>query len=376
MRRIWTGLGPKEKDARPFFETVLTLLLVVAFIPPVCANERGFSSHGGLVERYLPNFLGIDRSLLGRADEDAQSLSNNAPRQSNIDPGEIQYWVFPGSATQRSKSPRPAGLPSMFGECPNGPQEQEGHRDLRKRQDEPNFFISLNTCDQPTSRRQRPNAAPDQLTLYISTSSRNQRPDQTNNNHAVSLDGGYGSINLTVSSDVYIGVSAPVTSGFGGIYNYEITASIDDYFAKYNDTIIANYIDSDKQSSLVYTSNLTTCQPDDDVFGKWQRLPPPYSIFISEQGNPAISGLQRSMCGLKKHARVQTPNGVDRSKTLAGGGKPKQQFYVKELNASSSYYAIVGLEGTDGNSSSIGGGKVTGGGTIWAVTNFTTKAGQ
>ena len=355
---------------------IVTLLVLPSFFTASsCAEELVTGSHDSLVERYLPDFLGVEHTLLGRADGDVQSLANNDPRSSNIDPGETQHWVFPRSATERPKSPKPAGLPSKFGECPTK-DERGKQEDLRKRQKEPNFYISINTCDQPTSRRQPQNGAPDQLKLYISTTSSNKRPDQDRNDHAVAVDGGYGALNLTVTSDVYIGVSAPKTNGFSGIYNYEITASIDDYYAKYNDTVIANYVDSDKQSSLIYTSNLTTCEPDNETFGKWQRLPPPYSIFVSKQDDPAILGLHKSMCGLKKHAQVQGTDKVDRSNTLAGGGKPKQQFYVKELNASSSYYAVVGLEGTDGNSSSTGGGKVTGGGTIWAMTNFTTKAGR
>ena len=328
-----------------------------------------------LARRYIPDFPSLDRSLIGRADNDAQSLSNNAPKQSNIQAGDSQFWTFPKSALQR-KGSEPHGLPSTFQECRDPPAALDGKEELRKRQDQPNFFISLNLCDQPSPRRSPSNVAPEPLRLYISTSASNQKPDASRHDYIVPVDGGYGSLNLTATNDVHLGIFAPASNDFTGIYNYEIAVSVDDYYAKFNSTNISNFVDSDKQTALVYTTNVTSCNSKQPSFSTWENLPPPYSIFVSKKDDPSILGLQNSMCALKKHAQVQGSADVDKSMTLAGGGQPKQQFYIKGLNASSSYYAIVGLEGTDGNSSSIGGGKVNGGGTIWGVTNFTTKSSK
>ena len=341
------------------------------------ARREAASEHEQLAERYVSDFSGLDRGIVGRQDDDIQSLSNNAPAQSNIEAGDTQYWTFPKSALQRSKSPKPSGLPSQFDECPTAAGAQDAANfELRKRQSDPGFYVTLNVCDQPIARRRPPNKAPNQLQLYISTDSTNSKPGESKHDHVVPVAGGYGSFNLSVNKDVFIAVTAPSNNDFTGIYNYEITASIDDHYAKLNTSSASRYVDSDKQSALIYTSNTTSCNSSEDTFHAWQDNAPPFRVFVADQDDPSILGLQNSMCGLKKHAQIRNTDTVQTSITLAGGGQPKQQFYISGLNASTSYYAIIALEGTDGNSSSVGGGKVNGGGTIWGTTNFTTKSSR
>ena len=335
------------------------------------------SGYGHLAERYLPDFLGVDRSIIGRAGDDTQVLANNAPGNLDIKAGDDQFWTFPKSAVLGGKSPAPRGLPSIFGDCPD-PIQQEStlHAELKPRQKEVTVYLTLNVCEQPSPSRSSTTSAPDQLKLYISTSQSNKKPTGSNNDHAIPVDGGYGSFNFTASSDVYIGISAPTNNDYVGIYNYEITASVDDFYAKYNDTNASYFVDSDSHSALVYTQNTTSCNFSTSVFKNWMDTPPAFDIYVHNQEDPAILGLQNSMCGLKKMAQIQGADNVDRSMTTSGGGQPKQQFYVKSLNASSAYYAIVGIDGIDGNSSSTGGGNINGGGTIYKYTNFTTKSSE
>ena len=331
--------------------------------------------HESLLDRYLPDFLGFDRSLIGRAADEIQTLSNNAPKQSDIDGGDVQFWIFKPSA-QRAATTKPKGLPSAFDDCPSNGSLSDPSR-LQKEANGPNLFISLNTCDQPSTKKQSPNSAPNQLELYVSTSSSNQKPDARKHDYAIPVDGGYGSINLTFTGDVFVGIAAPTSDEFEGSYNYEIAASVDDYYAKSIASNASYFVDSDNRTALIDTANTTSCtNTSSEVFKAWKVLPPPFSIFVSKQDDASILGLEHSMCGLKRHAQVQKTTDVERIMTFSGGGQPKQQFYVKSLNASSAYYAIVGIEGSDGNSSSIGGGKINGGGTIWAVTNFTTKSSE
>ena len=333
--------------------------------------------HQHLVNRYVPDFAGLDRSIIGRADDDIQTLVNNVPGESKIKAGNAQYWTFPRSAINGLKSPAPTGLPVSFD---NAPDENIDRRDiahgLRQRQSGQMVFITLNTCDQPVPKNPTTQGAPGQLELYVSTSSSNPKPDASRNDQAVSVDGGYTSVNISASSDIYIGVSAPSDDAFSGSYDYELTASIDKPFAKYNDSSVSYFLDSDNHAALIWTHNTTNCSSNSSNIQIWMSQPPRFNIFVQNQQDPGILGLQKSMCGLKNKAQLQGSTNIDMSMTLAGGGCPKQQFYIKGLNASSAYYAIVGLEGTDGQDGSIGPKKVNGGGTVWTTFNFTTKSGE
>ena len=330
------------------------------------ANVKDLAAgYGHLVERYVPEFLGLDRSIIGRAGDDIRALVNNVPGQLNIDGGQSQFWTFPKKALQGNKSPATPGLPFSFGQFETKAREEESPpAELKKRQDSRTLYISLNTCDQPRPKSSSSKSALGQLKLYISTSSSNQKPDADNHNHAVPVDGGLGSISITADSDVYFGVSAPSNNDFTGSFNYELTASIDDFFTRYRDIHISRFIDSDNHSVLVYTNEI----PNTSINSS-----PLFSIYVHSQEDPGILGMQNSMCALQKHAQIRDSKDYETDMTLAGGGQPEQRFYVKGLNASSEYFAIIGIQG---NSTDAGGGVVNGGGTVWRMTNFTTKSGQ
>ncbi|KAG8532069.1 uncharacterized protein KY384_003706 [Bacidia gigantensis] len=338
------------------------------------------SGDSSFIERYLPDFFGADRSIIGRASDDIQSLSNNAPGRLNIDPGKSQFWTFPKTAW-RPGPPNPR-LPSTFDQCQSGNSGGvDQHPELKKRQERQGLFVTINTCGQPNPTSPSASTGPDQLQLYISTSAGNQRPDANNHDHEVSVSDGYGSTNpndpISISGDVYIGVAAPASSsGFSGNYNYEITASIDDLYAKTSEAIISRFVDGDNHGAIVHTNNVTSCNATGNpaVFSFWKDGPPPYSIFVSTPDDPQLQGLSRSMCALKSNALVSEATDVDRSIINTKDGGLKQQFVVKSLNASTSYLAVVALEGTSGKSDSIGGGKINGGGTVWGWRNFTTKS--
>ncbi|MCJ1275597.1 stretch-activated cation channel mid1 [Puttea exsequens] len=322
----------------------------------------------GEVVGYESEFLGIDRSIIGRADNSDQTLGNSAPGILNIEQGKSQFWTFPKETLFGSKAPQTPGLPSPLvgqyvGKAPDSPDERA-------------LYISLTVCDQPTPKVANPNGAPDQLKLYISTSSSNREPSASKNDFAVPVDGGFGSLNISAKGDVFFGVSAPINVQYTGVYNYHLTASIDGFYAQLINEHNLDFIDSDTTTALLYTSNLTDRAPDDQAFKEWMESdPPPFSIYVHNQDNSAILGLQNSVCGLKNNAQLQGDNDVDSSMTRAGANpiEPKQQFYVKNLNGSSSYYAIVTI---DGNSTVSKNGAVGGGGIVWNFpVNFTTKSG-
>ena len=320
--------------------------------------EAGFE-----LERYEPEFTGTDRSIIGRAEEDTRALGNNAPGNRNISQGIRQYWTFPNATLFGPKSPSTPGLPSNFEgqdvSVTPGPAERE-------------LYISLTTCRQPLAKDPKRGGTPDQLTLYVSTSSTNQQPNEQKNDHVVALDGGFGCLNISVRSDVYFGVYAPANEGYNGVYNYQLTASIDGFYASSYGDPNAFLVDSDTNSALLYTQNTTNItNPSDPIFRQWMARPPVFNLFVQNRDDPSILGLQNSVCGLQNTAQIQGLSDIERSMTAAGDGLPKQQFYVKKLDRNSTYYAIAAMIG---NSTHQGSGVVGGGGTVWSPTNITTKS--
>ena len=315
---------------------------------------------------YEPDFIGADRSIIGRSPTDDQALVNNVPGQLNIEQGASQFWSFSSQALLGPKSPQTPGLPSAFPDqnIYTAPASDDGTT----------LYISLNTCLQPSPQSPNTNGSPDQLKLYVSTSSDNQQPNSDDNDYAVPVDGGFAWLNISsVKTDVYIGVVAPNVQGFAGLYNYELTASIDGFYASYYDQPELYFVDSDTTSALLYTSNTTNENSSTLVYKNWMsRNPPPFTLFVQNQNNPSILGLQNSYCALKNLAQVSMPD-VDTTMTSLNNGQPQQQFHVKALNGTSSYYAILAV---DANSTDSGPGVVGGGGIVWATVNdITTKQG-
>ena len=327
------------------------------------AEEVGYGDDGGI---YEPDFVGADRSIIGRSPTDDQALVNNVPGQLNIEQGASQFWSFSSLALSGLKSPQTTGLPSAFPDqiIYAAPASSDGAT----------LYISLNTCLQPSPQSPSTNGSADQLKLYVSTSSDNQQPNSEHNDHAVPVDGGFAWLNISsVNTDVYIGVVAPKNQSFTGVYNYELTASIDGFYASYYDTSELYFVDSDATSALLYTSNTTNNDSSTPVYKAWMsRNPPPFTLFVQNQNNPSLLGLQRSYCALKNLAQVSMLD-VDTTMTSLNNGQPQQQFHAKALNGTSSYYAILAV---DGNSTDSGSGVVGGGGIVWdTVDNITTKQG-
>ena len=332
-----------------------------------------------VVEHYAPEFLGLDRSIIGRAGGDVKILGNNAPGKSTISQGEIQFYTFPKQTLLGNKSPSTPGLPSRVKQRNFDLDQDLEAVELKRRQGDSTtqrtLYISLTTCNQPVAKSPNPdpNFLPDQLQLHISTSSSNQKPTKSDPQHAVDIVGGFGTINFTASDDVFFGISAPTNDQFTGNYNYELTASIDDFYASYHDLPMSLFIDSDRTSAIVSTNDTTDQPSNTSVFQEWMTRPPVFSLFVQNKVNYSANGMQRSICALRNHAQLQGTGNINSSMTVSGGGHPKQQFYVTGLNSTSAYYMATGIIG---NSTASGSGVVNGGGTVWKYTNFTTKSGK
>lgn len=322
------------------------------------------------------------QAIARRQSSDLTSISNNNFEESNIKLGETQWWVFPKSEVQGDHAPPTPGLPKFVHDNDTIESEGRSRGELKKRADDlverftVPVYISLNTCEKPDAKGNA-NPAPPPLRVYISTSEKNPGPDADDAKQSVyTAEAGYMSAEVSADGDVYIGVSAPNSSAYDGVYNYRISASIDDYFFQVVDARPnLFFIDSDIHSALLVTDNTTQSEPNSENYKEWMSIDPPYTIFAHNINNTEIAGMERSYCALSKHAQVRKGNdAIKASMTNRGlGNKPKQQFYVTFLNRSSTYYGILGL---DGNGTKSGNGVVGGGGTVWRAMNFTTKSGM
>ncbi|KAF2205438.1 hypothetical protein GQ43DRAFT_459976 [Delitschia confertaspora ATCC 74209] len=354
---------------------------------------------------YQPEFQYFDRSIIGRAADGVHSLTNNVKYLLDIKPGDTANFVFGTDEVNGKKGNPGTGLPSDLnardldeeelvtgvevtrngtGELRRDPDiSGEWIEPLAQRQTGRQVYISINTCRQPSANGTTTSEAPPQLTLYISTSQKNQKPGPENEDGLVGkpipLDGGYANLTLQTSSDVFIGVSAPsVDKNWDGNWHFEIAASIDSIYHAVNDSDAYSYlVDTDSSSTLFITEKLTEENATADEKLKWLNMPGAFTMYAFAQDNKDVKGLERSYCGLQeqfnKAANIQVtthmiPQGIE--------GVPRGQFHVQGLNASSKYYGYVALNGngtTDGLDVP-GNAVVTGGGQVWKQFSWTTKS--
>jgi len=331
-----------------------------------------------------PDGSTLHGELVARAPSGVSALSNNNPQNMNIDGGQTQNWVFPKENIAGPPGVIGLGLPSEDGTNDGPPRTRS---ELRKRQGTKTVYITLNTCIQPTvntstSPPEVDGGSPPQLQMWISQSSSltNPGPGTRGNpdQQQFDFDGGYASFQADTSEDIYVGISAPNTTRLTGIWNYEVAASIDAPFHTV-DQSGANlfFVDGDNHAALLVTNDTTQQNSTSDVYNQWMTIAPPYGVFAHNQNDTTILGVQNSFCGLKNKAQVTVNSRNTDNQNVASmvnrglGGKPKEQFYITDLIASSTYYGFLAMEG---NSTASGNGVVGGGGKVWKAMNFTTKA--
>lgn len=184
------------------------------------------------------------------------------------------------------------------------------------------------------------------------------------------------------TGDTYISVSAPkLPNDFTGVWNYELAVSIDDFFhAADLGTPDLFLVDSDNEAALLVTANLTQANSSQPSYEQWMALSAPYGLFASNVEDTRTVGLRNSYCGLKQLSQLASSqddlNGTSSHVQMAmitrgQGKKPKEQFYISNLNVSSKYLATLALSG---NSTNSGDGVVGGGGKVWQPVQFSTKA--
>jgi len=307
-------------------------------------------------------------------------LANNAPQNKNINIGEVQHWVFTKEEIDGPHGVTGPGLPGD--NLDKRDLEIEG-QELKTRQQSNKIYITLNTCLQPStnSSKDSDDAIPPQLQIYFSMSSSNQKPGpgvNDPNQRSLQVDGGYGYLEVEANSDVYVGVAAPNTTAFSGSWNYEVAASNDAPYHMSHTKPNLFFVDGDNHAALLITDDLTEAAPNETVFKEWMGLnPPPWGVFAADQQDRSILGLKNSFCGLRNNVRLSANIKGAQNQNIAQmtsrglRGKPKEQFYITGLNASSQYWGMLVMEG---NSTASGLGVVGGGGQVFAAIEFDTKA--
>ena len=332
-----------------------------------------------------------DEQILKRQTEDQQISGNNIGTPYELSPGSTTIFEYPSRLLTANHTEKGDGLPSDL----SGKRVIKlQHSDLRKRQDSDSgttIYISANVCSQPTwNGTGVASTSPGQLTLYVSSTSGNKTPGPGRGNTTQTINpfsGGF--VNASVvdaSGDWYMAVHAPeVPTGFTGKWNFQLAVSIDDYFhaAVLNDPFLYQ-VDTDIDSALLITDNLTQADADSPVYQQWMNLAAPFTLFVLNSSLPDLSGMESSYCGLqtfvKANAQIQAEqNDMAGSEshvamgmiTRGLGHKPKEQFYVTNLTRTTDYTAFLAL---DGNSTASGDGVVGGGGKVWQGVPFRTKA--
>lgn len=319
---------------------------------------------------YEPEFQGVNRGIIGRAASGTTALENNIPQTLNLDLGETTYWVFTAESLAGPKSVATPGLPSD-----EAALQSEAIGDTAA--NATTLYLSMTTCLQPSYNGSSSSyVVPPQLKMYVSTEVTKPGPDADGDQQVLTATEGLVTFELESSTSVYVAVSVENNTDYTGIYNFELAGSIDDYYHTYNSATPNLYwVDSGTNDALLVTNNLTQEAANSTVYKEWMNMTEPFHIFASNINQTAIMGVERSYCGLQNYAQfTPTSANVRSGMTTRGlGAKPKQQFYLDGLNATSNYHGMLAMTG---NSTASGAGVVGGGGIIWQIMNFTTKTGQ
>ncbi|MCJ1293909.1 stretch-activated cation channel mid1 [Xylographa carneopallida] len=295
----------------------------------------------------------------------------------SIAPSDIQCFIFPQTALDKTPSLVTQALPPSQDEIDTGHAMDDQHigsagLELRRRQASDHLlYLTLSVCGQPSSAVSNPSGPPPPLELYISQGMGDEcpGPNFAGQQAWLTADGGFSNYTNPTSGDSYFTVSALQAQGFNGNYTYELTASIDAPFTYYEELPGLFFVDSDQNSSFFMTNNLTISNSSKQQ-DAWMQTGAPFTMFMHDANDMMITGLLRSYCGLNVSAQIRTMTDIEVGMTTIAGGLPKQQFYVKGLNKTTPYHAVMALPS---NYTQTGIGMPGGGGVVWQDILMTTK---
>ncbi|KAF9883524.1 Mg(2+) transporter [Aspergillus nanangensis] len=317
-------------------------------------------SYNGLVIEKADDDTGEARGLdlVRRAPNGAPALDNNQYKDGGVKRGETQWWYVPKEVVDGKRAN----------------DSSDGQKNDVSKRWKP-LYLSLTACSKPDPGKTGSDQKIPQLELYVSTSDKLQKPGpggDSSNQALHTAEQGYVGINVQAEGDVYIGVTAPNSTEYSGSYTYQIAVSIDSLFHKVEHEEFLFLVDADTHTALLTSDNLTASQFGVKGDKELMNMTTPFTIFANNVNNTATDGLQRSYCALKNLAQIRKGDqNIQTGMTTRGlNNRPKQQFYLKGLNKTSTY---TGILARDDSSVKLGNGIVGGGGTVYMPRNFNTK---
>jgi len=338
---------------------------------------------------YAPDFAYFDRSVVGRQQEEVKQLTDNKKEDGQAAPNSTHFFRF---KPDRSRSIRARTVP---GDVRGGDNISEGNAveeedidedaeetdedGIEKRQSSSKIWISANACSAPLPSVKLITGQTPQLTLYVSTSARNQKPGpNTPDTTAVPFISGFANLTLQTGNEVYMGVAAPaLADGWNGSWSYEIAASIQGQYHNYaNNSQFIFMVDTDSESALFITHNLTNSNSSDEV-KKWMDRNP-FDMYAFPSSNWSnTNGLEASYCGLKSQFDAGSIKVNKNITTIFGQGQPAGRFHISGLTAKTKYTGFLTVAGSDTGPMDLPGIEtVRGGGEVFQQFQWTTKAGK
>lgn len=323
---------------------------------------------------------GLD--LVRRYSNAAKALGNNQfETRDSFEIGDVHWFYLPKTVVNGKHDTPGPGLPAYINSTKVDDDDStdvlpKRDMDFSKRATT-TVYLSLTTCQKPYTNKTSAQGAFPQLQLYVSNSEKLQEPGPGKDDSlqdVYTAVGGYVGITVDTDSDVFIGVAAPNSTDYTGVYKYQLAASIDAFFHNIvDDEPNLFFIDADVSAALLVTNNLTQSEKNSTNYKQWMDMVPPFTMFAHNINDTALVGLEKSFCALDALSQVgRISNSTEVGMTNRGlGNKPKEQFYITGLNQSSSYSGLLAMVG---NSTASGNGIIGGGGQVWQPMNFTTKA--
>lgn len=142
-----------------------------------------------------------------------------------------------------------------------------------------------------------------------------------------------------IDSVLYIAVRAPESTNTSDVWKYEIGVSQNDLVFQWDDRSWASLVDTDEDSALIVTGNLTGDHLTN--YSSLNATKSKYSLFIySYDYKDFFKQLNSSWCAVRNGPALLSTSYFESSFTNRGGGL-QQQFFVPGLNSSTKYIAYL-----------------------------------
>lgn len=209
------------------------------------------------------------------------------------------------------------------------------------------IFLTGNICEQPES------IEANETSLYVYFSFNSSMFQNFELGQLGTFKNGYfqGLADVPISNSdenedsiLYIAVQAPELTNRTATWSYEIGVSQNDLVFQWDDRTWASLVDTDNDSALIVTGNLTSSND----YTSLNATESQYALFIySYDYKDYFNTLNSSWCAVRNGPALFSTSNFQSSYTDRNGGL-QQQFYVSGLNESTKYiaYLVSDFKGT------------------------------